>query len=85
MDNPTVRIGNRRIRLPRARWLRITIGIAFVLGGILSFLPILGLWMLPVGLLVLSQDVPTVRRWRRRSEVKWARWRARRRAQAAAR
>jgi hypothetical protein len=64
--------------------LRITIGGLLILGGLFSFLPILGLWMLPVGLLVLSQDIPAVRRWRRRAEVRWARWRQRRRARTAA-
>jgi len=83
MDRPTLRFGNRRIPLPRSRWLRMVIGGLFILGGIFSFLPILGIWMLPVGLLILSQDVPAVRRWRRRFEVRWARWRGRRRAAAA--
>jgi len=27
------------------RWLRISVGIFLVLGGILGFLPILGFWM----------------------------------------
>jgi hypothetical protein len=60
------------------RWLRLAIGILLLLGGILGFLPILGFWMLPLGLLVLSYDLPTVRRWRRRLEVGWLRrWRGR--------
>jgi hypothetical protein len=48
-------------------------GIALVIGGILGFLPILGLWMIPLGLLVLSVDLPAVRRLRRRVEVWWGR------------
>jgi hypothetical protein len=28
------------------------------LGGIFSFLPVLGLWMLPLGLLLFAQDLP---------------------------
>ena len=60
------------------RWLRLIIGALLLLGGILGFLPILGFWMLPLGLLVLSYDLPPVRRWRRRFEVWWLRrWRAR--------
>ena len=43
-------------------------------GGLLGFLPVLGLWMVPLGLLVLSYDVPGVRRWRRRFEVWFFRW-----------
>jgi hypothetical protein len=85
LNAPTLRFGGRRIPLPRARWLRILIGALLIVGGLFSFLPILGLWMLPLGLLVLSQDIGLVRRWRRRAEVRWARWRARRRAMAAER
>jgi hypothetical protein len=36
-------------------------------------LPILGVWMLPLGLIILSIDLSFVRRWRRRAEVKWGR------------
>lgn len=59
--------------MPRSRIGRILIGSALVLGGILGFLPILGFWMVPLGLLVLSQDLPYVRRQRRRLAVWWAR------------
>ena len=31
-------------------------------GGVFSFLPVLGLWMLPLGLLVLAVDIPPLRR-----------------------
>jgi hypothetical protein len=46
-----------------------------VVGGALGFLPVVGFWMLPLGLLVLAQDVPRVRRWRRNFVVRWERWR----------
>jgi predicted DCC family thiol-disulfide oxidoreductase YuxK len=35
-------------------------------GGILSILPFLGIWMLPLGLLLLAEDLPPVRRVRDR-------------------
>jgi hypothetical protein len=35
-----------------------------ILGGLLSFLPILGIWMLPLGLLLLAEDLPVLRFWR---------------------
>lgn len=63
----------RQFRLPRSRGARITLGCAFVFGGLLGFLPILGFWMVPVGLLILSQDFSTVRRWRRSLSVLIAR------------
>jgi hypothetical protein len=33
-----------------------------ILGGIFGFLPILGFWMLPVGLILLGEDIPAVKR-----------------------
>jgi hypothetical protein len=65
----SVKLGSYRLPLPRSRILRIVIGGLLVLGGLFGFLPILGLWMVPLGLLVLSVDIPRVRRWRRRLEV----------------
>lgn len=51
-----------RVRQPRARYFRIPIGLLSVAGGCLWFLPVLGAWMLPLGLLLLSQDVHVLRR-----------------------
>ncbi|KQN74064.1 hypothetical protein DevBK_05050 [Devosia sp. BK] len=47
----------QRIRRPEARLIRIPLGILLVLGGIFSFLPVLGIWMLPLGLLILAIDL----------------------------
>ncbi len=44
---------------PRSR--RIPAGIGLVAGGIFSFLPVLGIWMLPLGLVVLAKDIPPLR------------------------
>lgn len=68
-----IRLGKREIKLPQSKAARVTTGVALVLGGLLGWLPILGFWMLPLGLLVLSIDVPVVRRWRRRNAVWFAR------------
>ena len=57
---------------------------AFVFLGLLGFLPILGYWMVPVGLIILSQDFATVRRWRRSFEVWLGRRRSRRKGQEGA-
>jgi hypothetical protein len=38
--------------------MRRTVGATLIIGGVLGFLPILGFWMFPLGLLVLSDDVP---------------------------
>jgi hypothetical protein len=47
-------------RAPRA--IRIGVGVVLVLLGLLGFLPILGFWMVPLGLAVIFFDVPRVRR-----------------------
>ncbi|MBB3949810.1 hypothetical protein [Aureimonas jatrophae] len=79
----TLEVMGRTFRLPSNRLARMAVGVLFVLGGIFSFLPVLGIWMLPLGLVILSIDIPAVRRMRRRSEVKWGRRRQRQRAMAA--
>ncbi len=65
--------GSVRIPLPRSRLARVGMGIVLIFGGLLGFLPILGFWMLPLGFIVLSHDMPMVRRWRRRFAVWWTR------------
>jgi hypothetical protein len=61
-----VRIMARRVRQPSAIWVRWTAGILLICGGLLSFLPILGLWMLPLGLMLLADDIPPLRSLRSR-------------------
>lgn len=43
---------------PSARWVRIPVGILLILAGIVGFLPILGFWMVPLGLMVMAKDLP---------------------------
>ncbi len=74
-----MKLGNWTLRLPRARWARIGLGVGLIIGGVLGFLPVLGFWMIPVGVLVLSQDIASVRRFRRKVELWWARRRRARR------
>ena len=68
-----IRFGSRSIRLPRSKFKRILLGSGLVLGGLLSFLPVLGLWMLPLGIMILSVEFHTLRRVRRRFDS----WRGR--------
>ena len=75
-----LRFGKRRITVPGPSPVRIALGILLVIFGLVGFLPVLGFWMVPLGLLILSIDLPAVRRFRRRTEVKCGRWRQRRRA-----
>jgi hypothetical protein len=48
----------RNLRHPQARWIRIPVGILLMLGGIFAILPFLGVWMLPLGLLLIAYDIP---------------------------
>ena len=58
------RLGGLLSRLSRPGWslVRVPVGVLFVLGGLLAILPVFGLWMIPVGLLLLAVDVPWLRR-----------------------
>lgn len=51
----------RWLRRPRMRWLRIPAGVLLIVGGLFSILPVLGLWMLPLGLVLLAEDLPPLR------------------------
>ncbi|WP_238382532.1 hypothetical protein [Tabrizicola thermarum] len=49
--------------LRRDSWfpIRFPVALALIAGGVFSFLPILGIWMLPLGLLLLAVDLPILR------------------------
>jgi disulfide bond formation protein DsbB len=55
------------VRKPSRRWLRILLGAALSIGGVLSILPILGLWTLPLGLGMIAEDIPPMKRWLERT------------------
>ena len=69
-----IRVGKYKVRVPRSKTGRKVLGGALLAGGAFWWLPVLGLWMVPAGLAVLSVDSPKVRRFRRRTEVKTLRW-----------
>jgi len=69
-----IRIANHSLKVPGTRRTRRWAGVALIIGGILGFLPVLGFWMVPLGLIMLSIDSSTVRRWRRQMEVKCGPW-----------
>ena len=58
------RLGTALHRLSRPGWalVRVPVGLLFMVGGLLAILPVFGLWMIPVGLLLLAVDVPMLRR-----------------------
>ena len=44
---------------------RLLLGVLLMIGGLLAFLPVLGLWMLPLGVAVAALDVVPAMRWLR--------------------
>lgn len=53
--------------------VRSFVGILFMIGGIFGFLPVLGFWMLPLGLALIALDLPPLRksieRWMEKLKV----------------
>ena len=41
--------------------IRSLIGVVFMIGGVFGFLPVLGFWMLPLGLAFIALDIPPMR------------------------
>ncbi|MEH2566520.1 hypothetical protein [Bradyrhizobium sp. AZCC 2289] len=72
------------LRKPSSRYARIPLAILLIVGGVFSFLPVLGLWMLPLGLLLFAQDVPVLQQPMARL-LGWVerKWIARQRAKSA--
>jgi hypothetical protein len=64
----------RWLRSPPAPWVRIPIALLLIAGGLAGFLPLLGFWMVPLGLLLLALDVPFLRRPILRC-ITWLQWR----------
>jgi hypothetical protein len=52
----------RWLRMPSSFAVRLVIAILLILGGIFSFLSVLGIWMLPLGSLLIAQDVPLLQK-----------------------
>jgi hypothetical protein len=52
----------RWLKAPSSRLVRIPMALLLIGGGLLSFLPFLGFWMLPLGAILLAQDVPLLQR-----------------------
>jgi hypothetical protein len=70
------------LRSRGAIFFRVPLGILLVLGGLFAVLPFLGLWMIPMGLLLLAIDLPFLRphvnaaiiRGRRKIDLLRRRW-----------
>lgn len=77
---------SRWLRHPSSRLVRIPVALLLMLGGVFSILPFLGIWMLPLGLMLIAADIPFLRKPMARFAMASVRllnrfraWRARRR------
>ncbi len=48
----------RHLQADHSALIRLPIALVLIAGGFLGFLPILGFWMLPLGLMFLAIDIP---------------------------
>ena len=64
IDRLPTRFSNwtRWLLKPESRWARLPAGILLICGGFLGMLPVLGFWMAPLGIILLAEDLPFVRR-----------------------
>src|SRR3546814_9353044 len=56
--------------------LRWSLGLLLIVGGVLGFLPVLGFWMIPLGVMLVASGSPRVRHVAKRA-IRWGsgRWR----------
>jgi hypothetical protein len=63
------------LRKPSSQLVRIPLALLLMVGGVFAFLPVLGFWMLPLGLILIAQDMPFLQKPIARSlgwaERKW--------------
>ncbi|MDQ7250979.1 hypothetical protein [Dongia sedimenti] len=68
----------RWLRDPKRLWLRVPLGLLLFCGGFLGILPVLGFWMVPLGVVLMAQDIGPLRRgvyrlinWAARRRPRW--------------
>jgi len=61
-----------RVRRRVPPGLRLVVGLLLILGGMFGFLPVLGFWMIPLGIGVAALDVKPLIAWARgRKDGRW--------------
>ena len=80
----------RWVRDPKSRWVRIPLGLLCIVASFFWFLPVVGIEFLPIGLLLIAQDVPFLRKpvallllWLEAKWVQLKRWYRRRKSSRA--
>ncbi len=71
---PALRRPLRFLLDDRGGMVRGVVALLLMMGGVLSFLPFLGVWMLPLGLLLLAVDVPALRSPAAALTIRGRRW-----------
>ena len=66
------------LKHPKWKWARPPLGVALIVLGMFGFLPVLGFWMIPLGLAVLAIDFPGAERAFDRLMSQWRAFAARR-------
>ncbi len=56
----------RRIRARVPPGLRFVLGLLLIAGGVFGFLPVLGFWMIPLGVMLMAFDLCLFLRWWRK-------------------
>lgn len=70
----------RWLRRPASRLIRLPLGILLIVLSFFWFVPVIGIELLPIGLLLTSFDIPFLRRpmaravWLLRKWVSWHKW-----------
>jgi hypothetical protein len=52
----------RWLRDPRSKRIRLTVGITLIVLSFAAILPVIGIELLPLGLLLIAEDVPLIRK-----------------------
>lgn len=61
----------------KAIWIRIPAGALLIVAGVFGFLPVLGFWMIPIGVILIGRDIPFVRGLALRVIQRFRRWQRR--------
>lgn len=71
---PVLRRPLRMLLSDGGRIARMGAAVLFILGGVFAILPFLGLWMIPLGVLLLAVDVPRLRAPASAMTIRGRRW-----------
>lgn len=50
------------LRSDNAKWVRIPMAIVLMIAGCFGFLPVIGIELIPLGLMLIAQDIPFLRK-----------------------